>query len=96
MQGIRMLSSSTTVQHDETERLKSLLQYEILDTLPDPAFDEIARMRLRSAMHRMRSLAFLTGRVCGFKSTVGFFRSADKAQRLALPVSFARWQATDH
>ncbi len=39
-----MLSGSATVQHDETERLKSLLQYEILDTLPDPAFDEIARM----------------------------------------------------
>jgi hypothetical protein len=39
-----MLSSSATVQHDETERLKTLLQYEILDTLPDPAFDEIARM----------------------------------------------------
>jgi hypothetical protein len=44
MQRTPMLSSSTTVQHDETERLRSLLQYDILDTLPDPAFDEIARM----------------------------------------------------
>src|ERR1700753_1971026 len=44
MPRIRILSTSASVQHDETERLKTLLQYEILDTLPDPAFDEIARM----------------------------------------------------
>ncbi len=49
-----MLSSSTTVQHDETERLKSLLQYDILDTLPDPAFDEIARMAAADLQRTVR------------------------------------------
>ena len=39
-----MVTSSTNVQQDEADRLKTLLQYEILDTLPDPAFDEITRM----------------------------------------------------
>ena len=30
-----------TAQRSEAERLKALLEYEILDTPPDPAFDEI-------------------------------------------------------
>ena len=38
------IASPTMMQRDEAERLKSLAQYEILDTLPDPALDEITRL----------------------------------------------------
>src|SRR6204780_2614580 len=67
-----MLSSSSTVQHDETERLKSLLQYEILDTLPDPAFDEIARMAASICNAPYAFIGFLDWSRVWFKSTVGF------------------------
>jgi hypothetical protein len=63
-----MLSSSTTVQHDETERLKSLLQYEILDTLPDPAFDEIARMAASICNAPYAFIGFLDWSRVWFKS----------------------------
>src|SRR3984893_10986490 len=71
-QGTLMLSSSTTVQHDETERLKTLLQYEILDTLPDPAFDEIARMAASICNAPYAFIGFLDWSRVWFKSTVGF------------------------
>ena len=67
-----MLSSSSSVQHDETERLKSLLQYEILDTLPDPAFDEIARMASSICNAPYAFIGFLDWSRVWFKSTVGF------------------------
>jgi two-component system sensor histidine kinase VicK len=67
-----MHSSSTTVQHDETERLKTLLQYEILDTLPDPAFDEIARMAASICNAPYAFIGFLDWSRVWFKSTVGF------------------------
>src|SRR5450432_4525975 len=72
MQRIPMLSSSATVQHDETERLKSLLQYDILDTLPDPAFDEIARMAASICNAPYAFIGFLDWSRVWFKSTVGF------------------------
>jgi two-component system, OmpR family, sensor histidine kinase VicK len=34
----------TMTHSDEAERLKALLQYEILDTASDPALDEITRL----------------------------------------------------
>jgi two-component system, OmpR family, sensor histidine kinase VicK len=86
MQGIRMLSSSTTVQHDETERLKSLLQYEILDTLPDPAFDEIARMAASICNAPYAFIGFLDWSRVWFKSTVGF--SARQIRRNGSPCQF--------
>ena len=67
-----MLTSSTTVQHDETERLKSLLQYDILDTLPDPAFDEIARMAAAICNARYAFIGFLDWSRVWFKSSIGF------------------------
>src|ERR1700678_39938 len=72
MQKILMLSSSTTVQHDETERLKSLLQYDILDTLPDPAFDEIARMAATICNGPYAFIGFLDWSRVWFKSSIGF------------------------
>ncbi len=67
-----MLSSSTTVQHDETERLKSLLQYDILDTLPDPAFDELARMAAQICSAPYAFIGFLDWSRVWFKSSIGF------------------------
>ena len=67
-----MLSTSTTVQHDESERLKSLLHYEILDTLPDPAFDEIARLAASVCNAPFAFIGFLDWSRVWFKSTVGF------------------------
>src|ERR1700744_188199 len=86
MQGIRMLSSSTTVQHDETERLKSLLQYEILDTLPDPAFDEIARMAASVCKAPYAFIGYLDLSRVWFKSTVGF--TARHIRRTGSPCQF--------
>ncbi len=99
-----MLSSSTTVQHDETERLKTLLQYEILDTLPDPAFDEIARMAASICNAPYAFIGFLDWSRVWFKSTVGF--AARQIRRSGSPCQFLlldgkatahhamRWQIT--
>jgi two-component system sensor histidine kinase VicK len=81
-----MLSSSSTVQHDETERLKSLLQYEILDTLPDPAFDEIARMAASVCNAPYAFIGFLDWSRVWFKSTVGF--TARQIRRNGSPCQF--------
>src|SRR3984957_14727411 len=72
MQRTPMFSISATVQHDETERLKTLLKYEILDTLPDPAFDEIARMAGSICNAPYAFIGFLDWSRVWFKSTVGF------------------------
>jgi two-component system sensor histidine kinase VicK len=81
-----MLSSSSSVQHDETERLKSLLQYEILDTLPDPAFDEIARMAASICNAPYSFIGFLDWSRVWFKSTVGF--TARQIRRNGSPCQF--------
>ena len=81
-----MLSSPTSVQHDETERLKSLLQYDILDTLPDPAFDEIARMAASITQAPYAFIGFLDWSRVWFKSTVGF--TARQMRRNGSPCQF--------
>ncbi len=81
-----MLTSSTTTQHDETERLKSLLQYDILDTLPDPAFDEIARMAGSICNAPYAFIGFLDWSRIWFKSTVGF--TARQSRRTGSPCQF--------
>ena len=81
-----MLSSSTTVQHDETERLKSLLQYDILDTLPDPAFDEIARMAAAICNAPYAFIGFLDWSRVWFKSSIGF--SGRQIRRNGSPCQF--------
>jgi PAS domain S-box-containing protein len=81
-----MLSGSTTVQHDETERLKSLQQYEILDTLPDPAFDEIARMAATICNAQYAFISFVDWSRVWFKSSIGF--SARQIRRTGSPCQF--------
>jgi two-component system sensor histidine kinase VicK len=81
-----MLSSSSTVQHGETERLKSLQHYEILDTLPDPAFDEIAHMAASVCNAVYAFIGFLDWSRVWFKSTVGF--SARQMRRNGSPCQF--------
>jgi PAS domain S-box-containing protein len=81
-----MASGSATVQHDETERLKSLQQYEILDTLPDPAFDEIARMAASICTAPFAFIGFLDWSRVWFKSTVGF--TARQIRRNGSPCQF--------
>ena len=86
-----MLSSSTTVQHDETERLKSLLQYDILDTLPDPAFDEIARMAAAICNAPYAFIGFLDWSRVWFKSSIGF--SGRQIRRNGSPCQFLLLEA---
>jgi two-component system sensor histidine kinase VicK len=81
-----MLSSSTSVQHDETERLRALLQYDILDTLPDPAFDEIARMAGSICHAPYAFIGFLDWSRVWFKSTIGF--NARQIRRNGSPCQF--------
>jgi two-component system, OmpR family, sensor histidine kinase VicK len=81
-----MLSSSTTVQHDETERLRTLLQYDILDTLPDPAFDEIARMAASICGAPYAFIGFLDWSRVWFKSSIGF--SGRQIRRTGSPCQF--------
>ena len=86
-----MLSSSTTVQHDETERLKSLLQYDILDTLPDPAFDEIARMAAAVCNAPYAFIGFLDWSRVWFKSSIGF--TGRQIRRNGSPCQFLLLEA---
>jgi two-component system sensor histidine kinase VicK len=81
-----MLSSSTTVQQDETERLKSLQQYDILDTLPDPAFDEIARMAATICNAPYAFIGFVDWSRVWFKSSIGF--TGRQIRRTGSPCQF--------
>ena len=81
-----MLSLSAIVQHDETERLKHLQHYEILDTLPDPAFDQIVRMAARVSKAPYAFIGFLDGSRVWFKSTAGF--AARQIRRNGSPCQF--------
>src|SRR6202522_1295635 len=91
MQRTPMLSSSTTVQHDETERLRSLLQYDILDTLPDPAFDEIARLAAAICNAPYAFIGFLDWSRVWFKSSIGF--SGRQIRRNGSPCQFLLLEA---
>jgi PAS domain S-box-containing protein len=81
-----MLSIPAIVQHDETERLKHLQHYEILDTLPDPAFDQIARMAAKVANAPYAFIGFLDWSRVWFKSTAGF--AARQIRRNGSPCQF--------
>ncbi len=67
------MSTTATVMHrDEAERVKALLEYEILDTLPDPAFDEITRLAASICGARYAYVGFVDWSRVWFKSCVGF------------------------
>ena len=57
---------------DEAERLKSLAQYEILDTLPDPALDEITRLAAAYTRAPYAYISFIDANRVWFKSRIGF------------------------
>jgi two-component system sensor histidine kinase VicK len=59
-------------QRDEAERLKSLSQYEILDTLPDPALDEITRLAAAFCRAPYAYISFVDASRVWFKSRIGF------------------------
>ncbi|HEV2275272.1 MAG TPA: PAS domain S-box protein [Acidobacteriaceae bacterium] len=67
-----MPSSATVMHRDEADRVKALLEYEILDTLPDPAFDEIARLAASSSGAPYAFIGFIDWSRVWFKSRIGF------------------------
>src|SRR4030081_2729118 len=66
------IASPTMMQRDEAERLKSLAQYEILDTLPDPALDEITRLAASFCRAPYAYISFIDASRVWFKSRIGF------------------------
>ncbi len=68
-----MSASASTVQASdaESERVKSLRSYQILDTLPDPAFDDIAWMAARLCDVKMAMVSLVDEDRCWFKAKVG-------------------------
>jgi two-component system sensor histidine kinase VicK len=63
---------ATSAQWSEAERLKSLLEYDILDTPADPAFDEIVRVAAQATGAPFAYLGFLDANRLWFKSRFGF------------------------
>ncbi|MGB7134209.1 MAG: PAS domain S-box protein [Acidobacteriaceae bacterium] len=63
---------ATSAQWSEAERLKSLQEYEILDTPPDPAFDEIVRAAAQVTGAPYAYLGFVDAGRLWFKSRFGF------------------------
>lgn len=82
-----MSYGATTAQRDEAERLKSLLEYDILDTPPDPAFDDIARVAAQVTGAPYAYLGFLDANRLWFKSRIGF--QATELPRRATACQFA-------
>jgi two-component system sensor histidine kinase VicK len=70
-----MAHSATTLHRDETERLKALLHYEVLDTAPDPALTEIAALAARITRAPYAYIGFLDSYRLWFKACVGFLES---------------------
>jgi PAS domain S-box-containing protein len=63
--------SAFVAQRSEAERLKSLLEYGILDTPPDPSFDEIVRVAAQVTGAPYAYLGFIDANRLWFKSRVG-------------------------
>ena len=84
-----MSTSATVLQQDEAERVKALLRYEILDTLADPAFDEVARLAASICVAPHAFIGFVDWSRVWFKSRIGFAgrqipRSASACQFVVL------------
>lgn len=63
---------ATSAHWSEAERLKSLQEYEILDTPADPAFDEIVRVAAQVTGAPYAYLGFIDANRLWFKSRFGF------------------------
>ena len=75
------------MHRDEAERVKALLEYEILDTLPDPAFDEIARLAASISNAPYAFIGLVDWSRVWFKSRVGF--TGRQIPRTHSPCQFA-------
>jgi len=62
----------TIVQREEAERLKSLLQYEALDSPPDPALDDLARLAADICRGPYAYIGFIDANRVWFKARFGF------------------------
>lgn len=60
------------MQREEAERLRALLQYETLDTLPDPALDDIARLAAEICRGPYAFVGFIDASRVWFKARYGF------------------------
>jgi len=67
-----MTYGTIPAEQGEAKRLKSLLAYDILDTPPDPAFDEIVRIAAQVTGAPYAYLGFMDANRLWFKSRVGF------------------------
>ena len=76
-----MSQVATNAQWSEAERLKSLLEYDILDTPPDPALDELVRVAAEVTGAPYAYLGFLDANRLWLKSRFGF--QATEIPRLA-------------
>jgi PAS domain S-box-containing protein len=63
--------AARVAQRSEAERLKSLLEYDILDTPPDPSFDEMVRVAAQVTGAPYAYLGFMDANRLWFKSRVG-------------------------
>ena len=64
--------SAPSMHRDEAERLKALLQYEILDAAPDPALNEIAVLAAQITHAPYAYIGFLDANRHWLASTIGF------------------------
>ncbi len=67
-----MSQTATTLHRGEAERLKSLLQYGVLDSLTDPSLNEIAALAAQLTHAPYAYVGFLDANRLFFKSRVGF------------------------
>jgi PAS domain S-box-containing protein len=63
--------AAMAAQRSDAERLKSLLEYDILDTPPDAAFDEVVRVAAQVTGAPYAYLGFIDANRLWFKSRVG-------------------------
>jgi two-component system, OmpR family, sensor histidine kinase VicK len=64
--------NSTVVRRDEAERLKALLEYEILDSLPDPAMNDLVQFAAEITGAPYAYLGFVDSHRLWFKARTGF------------------------
>jgi len=65
-----MAQDATTL--DDPKRLDALQAYEILDTLPEPAFDRLAKLAAQICGTPYAAITFIVGERTFYKSKIGF------------------------
>lgn len=69
-----------TDRGEEAERLEALYAYDILDTPPEPAFDELVRLATHICGTRVATLSLVDANRQWFKARVGFDRTSTVRQ----------------